>query len=274
MPELPEVETYVRALAPQLQGKRIADAHVFWPRIVAQPDPSAFRDLIRGRRFVTFGRRGKYMLFGLDSGETLIIHLRMTGEIRVRPAAVEPDKHTHLLLDLDGGERVHYRDQRKFGRIWLVEDAASVIGKLGPEPLGEEFSEEALGRALAGRNAPIKALLLDQSIVAGVGNIYADEALFRAGIDPQRPGGQLEVSEQGRLCDAIRWVLQMGIVLGGSSLGSGPQNYLPPTGVPGAAQESHQVFRRTGQPCPHCGQPIQRMVIAQRSTHYCPHCQR
>jgi formamidopyrimidine-DNA glycosylase len=264
----------MRALAPQLQGKCIVEAQIFWPRIVAAPDPAIFCDLIRGRRFDTFGRRGKYMLFGLDSMETLIFHLRMTGELRVRPAGVEPDKHTHLLIDLEGGERIHYRDQRKFGRVWLVEDAESVLHKLGPEPLGSDFSAAGLVSALSGRTAPIKALLLDQSIVAGVGNIYADEALFRAGIDPRRPSGHLGEKAVAALHEAVCWVLQMGIDLRGSSLGNGPQNYLPPNGVPGAAQESHQVFRRTGQPCPRCGQPIQRIVIAQRSTHFCPQCQR
>jgi formamidopyrimidine-DNA glycosylase len=273
VPELPEVETYMRALAPQLKGKEIVDAQIFWPRIVAQPDPSLFLDLIRGRRFDTFGRRGKYMLFGLDSAETLIIHLRMTGELRVQPAHVDLDKHTHLLLNLKGGERIHYRDQRKFGRVWLVDDVESVLHKLGPEPLSEDFSAARLAIALAGRSAPIKALLLDQSIVAGVGNIYADEALFRAGINPRRPSGHLDESALARLHEAVCWVLQMGIDLRGSSLGSGPQNYLPPNGIPGAAQESHQVFRRTGQPCPRCGQPIQRIVIAQRSTHFCAQCQ-
>jgi formamidopyrimidine-DNA glycosylase len=256
-----------------LKGKRIVDAQIFWPRIVAQPDPALFRELIRDRRLDTFGRRGKYLLFGLDSGETLIIHLRMTGELRVQPASVEADKHTHLLLALETGEQIHYRDQRKFGRIWLTEDAENVLGKLGPEPLSDDFSAADLARSLAGRTAPIKALLLDQSIVAGVGNIYADEALFRAGIDPRRPGGSLDGQRIDQLHEAIRWVLQQGIDLRGSSLGKGPQNYLPPNGIPGAAQESHQVFRRTGQPCPHCGQPIQRMVIAQSSTHFCPQCQ-
>jgi formamidopyrimidine-DNA glycosylase len=130
----------MRALAPQLEGKRIVNAQIFWPRIVATPEPAIFCDLIRGRRFDAFGRRGKYMLFGLDSAETLIIHLRMTGELRVQPATVEPDQHTHLLIDLDSGERIHYRDQRKFGRIWLVEDAESVLHKLGPEPLSGDFS--------------------------------------------------------------------------------------------------------------------------------------
>jgi formamidopyrimidine-DNA glycosylase len=274
MPELPEVETYIRELAPQLQGKRVTGAQIFWPRIVSLPDASTFVDLIQNRRFESFGRRGKYMLFGLDSGEMLIVHLRMTGELRVQPATQERDKHTHLILDLDSGESLHYRDQRKFGRVWLVDNPAEVLCKLGPEPLSEDFSPASLTAALCGRTASAKALLLDQAIVAGVGNIYADEALFRAGIDPRRSGGTLTASELQRLHDAVRWVLQRGIELRGSSLGRGPQNYAPPGGLPGAAQEGHQVFRRTGLPCGQCGVPIVRIVLAQRSTHFCPTCQK
>lgn len=274
MPELPEVETYVRELAPQLQNKQVVDAQVFWPRIIAHPAPELFVEWIRQRRFETFGRRGKYMLFGLDSGETLIIHLRMTGEVRVHSQPTPVDKHTHLRLDLDSGEQIHYRDQRKFGRIWLVDDPETVLHKLGPEPFSTEFSPTAMSEALAQRTASIKALLLDQSIVAGVGNIYADEALFRSGIDPRRAGGSLDAAECERLQQAVQWVLQRGIELRGSSLGNGPQNYAPPGGDLGSAQEFHQVFRRTGQPCPTCGRPIERTVLAQRSTHFCAHCQR
>lgn len=273
MPELPEVETYIRALAPLLQGKRIAGAHVYWPRTVAAPDADVFTHLIQGRGFVHFDRRGKYMLFGLDSGETLIVHLRMTGELRVHPAELTPDKHTHLVLDLDSGERLHFRDQRKFGRIWLVDDVTHVLAKLGPEPFAEDFTPEGLIDALAGRSAAIKALLLDQSIVAGVGNIYADEALFRAKIDPRRAAGTLTAAEVVSLWQSVREVLKMGIELRGSSLGKGPQNYTPPDGLPGEAQEAHQVFRRTGLPCLKCGTPVERVVLAQRSTHFCPSCQ-
>ncbi|MEZ4832595.1 MAG: bifunctional DNA-formamidopyrimidine glycosylase/DNA-(apurinic or apyrimidinic site) lyase [Caldilineaceae bacterium] len=275
MPELPEVETYIRGLAPLLHGKCIVGAHVYWPRIVAVPeDVEAFTTLIQGRCFAHFDRRGKYMLFGLDSGETLIVHLRMTGELRVHAAEQPRDKHTHLVLALDSGERLHYRDQRKFGRVWLVDNPDRVLAKLGPEPLSSDFTPALLVGALKNRVAAVKALLLDQSIVAGVGNIYADEALFRAGIDPRRAGGDLKDAEIERLWQSVRAVLQMGIELRGSSLGSGPQNYTPPDGEPGAAQASHQVFRRTGLPCTVCGAPVERVVLAQRSTHFCPHCQR
>jgi len=269
VPELPEVETYVRELRPRLAGKLITDGHIYWPRIIAQPAPDLFLELIRGRRFDSFDRRGKYILLGLDSGESLIIHLRMTGEVRVHPATVEADKHTHLLLDLEGGERLHYRDPRKFGRIWLVDDTASVLSKLGPEPFSARFTAADLGERLAGRSASIKALLLDQTILAGVGNIYADEALFRARIDPRRAGGDLSGAEVEVLREAVVAVLQAGIDGRGSSL----QNYAPPGGEKGSFQEQHQVFRRTDRPCYRCGTPIRRVVLAQRSTHFCPACQ-
>lgn len=278
MPELPEVETYVRALEPLLTGKTILNAEVRWPRTIAVPDAARFTDLVRGRRFASFGRRGKYMLLGLDSGETLIVHLRMTGELRLLPpaesdagsAANPPDKHTHVLFSLDTGEKLRFRDIRKFGRIWLVEDAASVVGSLGPEPLEEGFAPQTLAKSLAGRKANIKALLLNQTVLAGVGNIYADESLFHARIDPRRAGGSLNPEEIERLYLALREVLIAGIENQGSSL----QNYAPPTGAKGGFQEKFQVFRRGGEPCFLCGSAISRTVLGQRSTHFCPDCQK
>ncbi len=277
MPELPEVETYVRTLKPLLKGKTILSAEVHWPRTIAAPDADRFTDLIRGRSFSSFGRRGKYMLLGLDSAETLIIHLRMTGELRLLPppatsasAADAPvDKHTHVLFDLDTREQLRYRDTRKFGRIWLVEDTREVVGKLGPEPLDEAFVPQTLAQTLAGRKANVKALLLNQSLLAGVGNIYADESLFRARIDPRRAGGSLALEEIERLHLALRDVLLEGIAAQGSSV----QNYAPPTGAKGGFQEKFQVFRRSGEPCFTCGTSISRTVLAQRSTHFCPACQ-
>ncbi len=277
MPELPEVETYVRALEPLLTGKTVLRAEVRWPRTIAAPDAASFAALVRGRRFASFGRRGKYILLGLDSGETLIVHLRMTGELRVHPpptpdpssAAASADKHTHVLFDLDTREQLRFRDTRKFGRIWLVEDTASVVGKLGPEPLDEDFAPQTLAQLLAGRKANIKALLLNQTLLAGVGNIYADESLFRARIDPRRAGGSLALVEIERLHLALRDVLLAGIEAQGSSV----QNYAPPTGARGGFQEQFQVFRRSGEPCFSCGAPISRIVLGQRSTHFCPACQ-
>lgn len=277
MPELPEVETYVRALEPLLLGKTVLKAEVRWPRTIAAPDAARFTDLVRGRRFSSFNRRGKYMLFGLDSGETLVVHLRMTGELRLLPptqpetgeAPAPIDKHTHVLFDLDTSEQLRYRDTRKFGRIWLVDDSATVVGNLGPEPLDEDFLPQTLAQLLAGRKASIKSLLLNQTVLAGVGNIYADEALFRAGIDPRRAGGSLALQETKRLHLALRDVLLAGIEAQGSTV----QNYAPPTGAKGGFQEQFQVFRRSGEPCFTCGTPVSRTVLSQRSTHFCPACQ-
>ena len=274
MPELPEVETYVRELEPLLVGREVRAAQVFWPRTIAAPAVAEFQARIVGEQFAHFGRRGKYMLLGLAGGATLIVHLRMTGHLQVEPGITAPDKHTHVLLDLDSGARLFFRDSRKFGRIWLVEDVAPVLARLGPEPLSDDFTPAGLGQRLANRQAAIKALLLDQSIVAGVGNIYADEALFRAGVHPLRSGGSLTDNELARLHLAVCTVLAEGIAAAGSSLGvSSIQNYQRPSGQPGSFQEQHRVFQRTGQPCMVCGAPIARIVIAQRSSHFCPHCQ-
>ncbi len=268
MPELPEVETYIRELQPVLQGRHVLGGQVLWARTIADLQPEAFLHAMRGRRFDHFGRRGKYMVLGLDNDQTLIVHLRMTGELRVESADQPLDKHARAVLDLDQGLRLRFSDQRKFGRIWLVTDPETILYKLGPEPLGDEFPAALFGEALAGRTASIKALLLDQSIVAGVGNIYADEALFLAKIHPQRAGG-MSAQEVAALRDAVRTVLAQGIAGQGSSL----QNYAPPSGEKGSFQEQHAVFRRTGQPCPTCGHPIDRIKLAQRRTHFCPHCQ-
>jgi len=274
MPELPEVETYVRDLAPLLQGRTVTGATIFWPRIIAEPNVEQFMDAMIGQRFATFGRRGKYMLLGMESGDTLLIHLRMTGRVIVYAQPVTPDKHTHVVFDLADGGQVHYQDSRKFGRLWLVTDPAFVLAKLGEEPFAATFDAAYLVAKMASRTTSIKALLLDQSIIAGVGNIYADESLFLAGIHPARPGNSLTQTEIERLQLAVQTVLTRAIEQHGSSLGrSGIQNYARPSGEFGGFQEEHKVFQRTGEPCITCEQAIQRIVLAQRSTHFCPHCQ-
>lgn len=285
MPELPEVETYLRELEPELYGRSITGATVTWPRIIAAPSPDEFMAQIVGQRFRAFDRRGKYMLFGLEragvegrDGDTLIVHLRMTGKLQPTPGdavgEASAGKHTHLVLNLDDGRQLHYIDPRKFGRIWLAPDPEPVLCKLGPEPLGNAFTVAGFANALARRKASIKALLLNQSIVAGVGNIYADESLFLAGVRPTRFGGELKLAELGRLHHAVRAVLAQAIEWRGSSLGgSNLQNYTRPGGEPGDFQARHNVFQRTGKPCPVCGAAIERIVLAQRSTHFCPQCQ-
>lgn len=279
MPELPEVETYVRELTPNLQKRIISGATVRWPRTIDTPTATEFVAAIGGYQFTSFARRGKYMLLGLTHPldgrvQTLIVHLRMTGHLTVHNGPVAPDKHTHVVLDLVDGGQVHFQDSRKFGRIWLVADPTTVLAKLGPEPLAEEFTIADFAAKLATRGASIKALLLDQAVVAGVGNIYADESLHLAGLHPARPGNDLNATEVTALHDAVQQVLQQAIIGHGSSLGgSGIQNYQRPGGEPGSFQEQHRVFQRTGQPCLTCGAPIERIVITQRSTHFCPHCQ-
>lgn len=274
MPELPEVETYVRELAPLLRGRQVLEAAVTWPRTIALPDAENFVVQMAGQRFADFSRRGKYMLLGLESGLTLIVHLRMTGHLLIVAEDAAVAVHTHVVMRLDNRQKLLFQDARKFGRLWLVADPAPILAELGPEPFAADFNLDYLAARLHGRSAPIKALLLDQSLVAGVGNIYADEALFRAGIHPQRAAGSLDAAEIATLHAAIQEVLMLGIAKAGSSLGgSSLQNYSRPGGAPGGFQEEFKVFRRTNQPCPQCGAPITRIVVAQRGTHFCPHCQ-
>lgn len=274
MPELPEVETYVRDLAPMLAGRQVVSAAVSWPRTIASPAADRFVDLIVGQRFDSFARRGKYMLLGLASGMTLIAHLRMTGHLLTVAAGAPVDRHTHVILGLDDERRLLFQDARKFGRLWLVAEVGPVLAHLGPEPFDATFTAETLGARLQGRTTSVKALLLNQGIVAGVGNIYADEALFRANLHPLRPAGALSPAEVAALHQAIQAVLAAGIAKAGSSLGGSTlQNYSRPGGAPGGFQEEFRVFRRTGQPCQRCGTPIVRIVVAQRGTHFCPTCQ-
>ncbi len=269
MPELPEVETIRRELAPQVVGRRVEAVDLMWPPVVARPDPDLFRRILVGRQVQALRRRGKYLIWDLDAGWHLILHLRMTGQVYVHPASVPPDRHTRAVVRLDDGKAVHYRDVRKFGRFYLVQDEALVVGGLGPEPLDPAWTPEVLFQALQGRRAPIKAVLLDQRVVAGLGNIYADEALFLARLSPWRPAGSLTWAEVQRLHGAIRQVLAEALDARGTSM----RSYVPPSGRRGTYQQRRRVYRRTGEPCPCCGTPIVRERLSGRSTHYCPACQ-
>lgn len=271
MPELPEVETIAEDLRGQLPGRRFVAAHILWPRTLAAPDPESLNARLAGRTVLDVGRRGKYLLIHLDAGETLIIHLRMTGQVTVAPDGnpALADAHVRAHFDLAGGYHLIFTDARKFGRIWLVQDVLDVIGKLGPEPLDFGFTAELLGQRLHRRRTAMKALLLDQTIIAGVGNIYADEALFLAGIHPLRGGASLAEDEIGRLHAALRSVLLESIDQRGTLL----RDYRTPYGADGAYKSRLRVYGQPGRPCPRCGTPVARIRVTQRSTHFCPQCQ-
>lgn len=294
MPELPEVETIARNLrdgqaretpptgqgshlrepraayaapapsAISIVGKTITGAQVLWPRTLAEPDQPTFYAQIVGQTVEDVGRRAKFLILYLTN-QKLIIHLRMSGDILVTPVEQPLAPHDRLVLTLDDQYRLAFNDTRKFGRVWLLTDPAPLFAGLGPEPFSDEFTPEWLHAALQKKNRQLKPLLLDQSFLAGLGNIYADEALHRAGLHPLTSSGAVSAAQAARLWESIRRVLESGIQHNGSSIdwvyrGGGFQNYF-------------RVYGRAGEPCPTCGAPIQRITVGQRGTHFCPTCQ-
>ena len=270
MPELPEVEMVARGLQEPLVGRRAGALWTDWPRIIHSPPPDEFAARIHGQTFRDVTRRGKFLLCALDS-ETLIVHLRMTGRlyVAVDEAQHAADRWLHFRLQLDGGRQLRFSDARKFGRIWLTEDAATVTGALGPEPLSRQFTARYLRAALARRSRALKPLLLDQAFLAGVGNIYADEALHRARLHPLRRADSLNEAEVVSLHRALRAALRAGIAHEGASINW----YRKPDGTRGSSQRHFRVYGRAGEPCPRCGTAIVKTVVAQRGTHFCPTCQ-
>ncbi|MFN8380004.1 MAG: DNA-formamidopyrimidine glycosylase [Anaerolineae bacterium] len=271
MPELPEVETVVRGLRGPLIGHTALEAWSDWPKTVRGLSNEAFTDRVRGQTFRAITRRAKYILCHLDH-DLLVVHLKMTGRLYVTPdeAAHHADRWMHFRLQLDGGEQLRFSDARKFGFVALAAHFDELDPGLGPEPLEDEFTVPDFAARLAKRSAPIKAILLDQTVVAGVGNIYADEALFRARIHPLRPAKSLRFDEIAALHDTIRVVLAAGIEEEGASVNW----YRKPDGTTGNAQSYFAVYDREGQPCVVCGTPIEKIRVAQRGTHFCPNCQR
>lgn len=270
MPELPEVETVARGLRDPLVGHTISGVTVRWPRTIAAPSPDKFSEQIVNRQVVSVRRRGKYVVIELDRG-FLLIHLKMSGQLRVASAGEPLDRHTHTIFDLEDGRQLRFRDVRKFGRVHLVDDPGQVTGNLGPEPLADEFTLAAFRRLLARRSGRLKSLLLNQQFLAGLGNIYADEALFAARLHPLRKANSLSPDEQERLYQAIREVLSRAIAGRGTTLDD--QGYTDADGQTGSYQEQITVYGRAGQPCKRCGAPIARIVLGARSTHFCPRCQ-
>jgi formamidopyrimidine-DNA glycosylase len=283
MPELPEVETVRRGLLPVMEGKLIARAQVNRPDL-RWPLPDRMADRLTGARVVALRRRSKYILADLSTGETLLIHLGMSGRMLVSGAMLgefhhhhpAPAKHDHVVLDMEGGARVTFNDARRFGAMDLMatgsEDSHPLLAALGPEPLGNAFSESYLAERLQGRMTPIKSALLDQHLVAGLGNIYVCEVLFRARISPRRLAGNIGAARAARLVPIIRDVLAEAIEAGGSSL----RDYRQADGELGYFQHAFRVYGREGQPCvtDGCGGTIARVVQSGRSSFYCPHCQR
>lgn len=271
MPELPEVETIRRDLEPLVAGRAIVAVEVAPDTIdlLAGMPVEALRAALVGRRIVSLGRRGKYLLFGLDDGHVLAAHLRMTGRLVWRAAADPPIAHERARIALDDGHHLRWSDLRKFGTWAVADDPAEVVGKLGPEPLDAAFTPAFLRALLAGRTAPVKAVLLDQRRVAGLGNIYVDEALFAARIRPDTPAGEVSRAAAARLHAACREVLEHGIANRGASF----SDYVDGQGDPGNQHKYVRVFRRHGKPCYACGAEIARAVVGGRGTHYCPRCQ-
>jgi formamidopyrimidine-DNA glycosylase len=276
MPELPEVETIRQDLDARIAGRVISGISLAPDSgrpvsVLKGIDEASFRERVVGSRIESVERRGKYLMLRLDSGSMVVVHLRMTGALLHRPMNAPPERFLRIVLALDDGSELRFTDIRKFGGLWLVDDVADAIATaLGPEPLSEGFTEALLAETLAGRKAPVKSIILDQRHIAGIGNIYADEACFAAGIDPRRIGASLTPSDVKALHEAVRQVLLFGVESRGASF----RDYQDADGKAGNMQMHVKVFRRTGKPCYTCGTAIERTKVGGRSTHYCPRCQR
>jgi formamidopyrimidine-DNA glycosylase len=281
MPELPEVETVARDLRPRLVGATIVGARCSWARTLRSHDPVAFADAVAGRTVMAVGRRAKQLVIDLSGDAALTIHLKMTGQLFVVPAGAPEDPYVRLVLELADGRELRFRDIRKFGKVGLYGrdpvtgelvtevGGAALFAAIGPEPLADAFTLRAFRQRLRRRKGRLKPLLLDQSFVAGVGNIYADESLWRSRLHPLRTAGTLRVADERHLYEAIRGVLGEAVDRRGSSI----DDYTAPDGD-GSMQERLDVYQRTGEPCRRCGRPIRRIVIGARSTHFCSWCQR
>ncbi len=276
MPELPEVETIVRALRQggrqglPLPGRTIRSASLLWERSLAEPSPAEFSQRLPGQTVNEVRRRGKFIILQLDR-DALLIHLRMSGDLRVEPEMdqqgrpLDPLPHDRAVIVFNDGLRLAFNDPRKFGRLWLVGRPESVLAQLGPEPLDPSLTAEEFHRMLTTVHRQVKPLLLDQTFLAGLGNIYTDESLHAAKIHPLQPSASLNLEQAGRLLEAIRQSLNEGIR---KNVASFDWVYRG-----GDFQNSFRVYQRTGQPCPVCGTPVARILVGQRGTHFCPTCQ-
>ena len=267
MPELPEVETIKNELAPWVVGQSFTKVTIFDAKVVWGCSAREVRRGLVGQKIESLERRGKYLIFRLSNNRSLIIHLRMTGVLLLEPE--EADRYARAVFHLSNGHRLVFRDRRRLGVLWLVEDADTVVCKLGPEPLDKSFTPRVLQERLSRHHIPIKAALLDQCIVAGIGNMYADEALFAARIHPLRKADHLSPAEVRPLHNNIRRVLRTAI----DSKGASVDTYIRPEGELGTAHFDFNVAHRGGEPCPVCGGAIERYVVQNRGTYFCPTCQ-
>jgi formamidopyrimidine-DNA glycosylase len=270
---MPEVETTAAELRERLVGRVIERVEVTWDRSIGYPAAAEFVARMRGRAVRGVSRRAKYIVVELDGDERLVVHMRMTGQLLLEAATEPPQRFARVIFFLDDGRELRFADQRKFGRLYLVTADEFAAGEpfppLGPEPLDDTFTPQVFEQLVAARKGVVKPLLLDQSFVAGLGNIYADEALYHAGLHPQRAVGSLSPEEVARLYEAIRLVLARAVAGRGTSFST----YRTTWGLEGLNQHNLGVFRRTDEPCYTCGTPIRRITLGGRGTHFCPHCQ-
>jgi len=270
VPELPEVETICRELAPVVTGRRITGFELFWERTLRGTEPGDFQQRIAGRCVSYLYRRGKYLVFNLDDSFCFSVHFKMTGSLVARPGGEPIPPYTRALFRLDNKTCLYFTDPRKFGRIEALNSSRHPINRLGPEPLQDGFTVDCLAGLLDGRRAPVKSVLLEQELVAGIGNMYADEALYLARIHPLRPAESLNPAETTALHSAIREVLLAAIERKGATV----SNYTRPGGEAGRAQEGFKVAHRRGADCPCCNTPLERITVRQRGTYLCPRCQK
>jgi formamidopyrimidine-DNA glycosylase len=274
MPELPEVETVARLLRPKLVGRTFRGGEVRWSRTVESGAPEAFLASLRGARCVRVWRRAKFVVVDLErrgrKAGHLVCHLRMTGRLHVEKPSFDAGPHLRVRIGLDDGRELFFIDVRKFGRMWFVRELDALFAELGPEPLDDAFDVDSFHTALRARSRLLKPLLLDQSFVAGLGNIYVDESLFRARLHPLANASRLDRAAAERLHSSIRAILTAAMAREGSSFDT---FYRTPEGKPGGFQDEFQVYDRAGLPCTNCGAPIQRTVVGQRGTHFCRECQ-
>lgn len=274
MPELPEVETVRKTLAENLIGLTIKEIGINHESVIKTPCTIEFKKLISGKTIISMERRGKYLIFGLSEGLNMIIHLRMTGQLVYEEKSIPMKKHTHVFFGFDNNKELRFTDQRRFGRIWLVSDqelpGVSGLCSLGPEPLGEDFLPENFKEKLSKRKTRIKSLLLDQTFIAGIGNIYADEILFRSHIHPERTAQSLQEEEMGCLFEEVKNTLSEAVEHRGTTF----SDYVDGKGEKGSHQNYLNVYQQKGEKCPRCGTIIEKIKVGSRSAYHCPGCQK